>query len=182
MRRVGQLQSCVRVPASLCLEQMIRLIVAIDRKQGIAKQGIQPWHIPDDVDYFNEHTKSKGGDVLIGSVTFKTFKEPLADRQNYVLTRDKEPIEGVELVHDLKSFLQDYGEKDLWVAGGANVFSQVIDLGFADELYITKIEADFGCNQFFPEIDDNRFTLSEQSELHEQNGFIYRYSIYTKSR
>ncbi len=159
---------------------MIRLIAAIDRQRGIAKQGFQPWFIPEDEQYFIQKTKSEGGIVLVGSTTFKTFKGPLVDRQNFVLTHDTEPIEGVELVHDLEKFLKDYQAKDLWVVGGANVFAQTIELGLADELYITKIEADFGCNQFFPEYEDT-FTLTEQSDLREQNGFIFTYCKYAKA-
>lgn len=159
---------------------MNRLIVAIDRKRGLAKQGFQPWHIPEDEQFFTEQTKRYGGIALIGSTTFKTFKGPLADRQNYVLTRDKEPIEGVELVHDLNKFLKDFQDQDVWVIGGANVFSQVIEAGKADELYITHIEAEFGCNQFFPAYEAN-FTLAERSDLHEQNGFIFSFAKYTKS-
>ena len=160
---------------------MIRLIAAIDRRRGIAKQGIQPWHIPDDEKYFDDNTKRYGAKVLIGAVTYKTLLHPLIERQNYLLTRDKTPIEGVELVHDLDKFLKDYQDNDLWVVGGANVFSQVIEANKADELYITHIEADFGCNQYFPEYAD-KFDLAEQSDLHEQNGFIYRYAIYKKKQ
>src|SRR5665213_2784251 len=100
---------------------MIRLIVALDRKRGIGKNGGQPWSIPADEQFFTEQTKLYGGNVLVGSTTFQTFKGPLAERQNFVLTRQSEPIEGVELVHDLKKFLDGFRDKDLWVIGGANV-------------------------------------------------------------
>lgn len=159
---------------------MIRLIVAYDRQRGIAKQGFQPWKIPEDGTYFSQMTKSLGGNILVGSTTFKTLKGPLAGRTNYVLTSDKTPIDGVELVHDLSNFLKEYSQKDVWVVGGANVYGQVLELGLADELYITKIEADFGCNQFFPSFGDE-FKLAEQSDLHEQNGFIFKYEVYSKT-
>jgi dihydrofolate reductase len=160
---------------------MIRLIVAIDRELGLAKQGVQPWYIPKDEDYFTEQTKQYGAAVLVGSTTFQTFQKPLEGRQNYVLTRDKTSVDGVELVHDLEKFLKEFQEKDLWVIGGANVFSQVIQAGKADELYITHIEALFGCNQFFPDYQTN-FSLTERSELHEQNGFIFSFARYTKNK
>lgn len=156
---------------------MIRLIAAIDRKRGLAKQGFQPWYIPDDEAYFTEQTGAHGGIVLVGSTTYKTFKGPLAGRKNYVLTRDTKPIEGVTLVHDLAPFLRDFEDKDLWVIGGANVFAQVIESGKASELYLTHIDADFGCIQFFPPYD-KKFSLVEQSDLHEQNGFIFTFARY----
>jgi dihydrofolate reductase len=159
---------------------MIRLIVAFDRQHGIAKHGFQPWNLPADEAYFTEKTKLYGGNVLVGSTTYRTFSGALVERAVHVLTSDETPIEGVEVVHDLKKFLKDYADKDLWVAGGANVYSQLFEADQVDEIYVTRIEADFGCNQFFPAFEE-AFVLAEQSDLKEQNGFIFRYEVYTKS-
>ncbi len=116
---------------------------------------------------------------MVGSTTFRTFKGPLVDRQNYVLTRHAEPIDGVELVHNLDKFLTDFADRDLWVIGGAAVFEEVIKLGKADELYITHIAADLSCDQFFPEYASD-FTLVEQGEPQTQNGFSFLYAKYVK--
>jgi dihydrofolate reductase len=158
---------------------MIRLIAAIDRKRGIAKHGGLPWSIPEDGQYFTDQTKTHGGHVLTGGTTFRdTYKgRPLTDRQNYILTRDDTPIPDVTLVHDLSKFLEEFTDKDLWVAGGAKVFEQVIEAGKADELYLTRIDADFACDQFFPEYKET-FKLAEESEVHEQNGFHFTYAKY----
>ena len=109
---------------------MFRLIAAIDHKRGLAKQGFQPWNIPQDRRQFIAQTKQYGGNILVGRTTFNLFFEgqPLPDRQNYVLTRDKTPIEGVELVHDLEKFLREWQDKDVWIIGGANVFAQVMEM------------------------------------------------------
>lgn len=162
---------------------MIRLIAAYDRQGGIAKQGFMPWNIPEDMAYFTAKTKSDGGNILVGSTTFATFKGPLVDRKNYLLTSNKDLVEGVELVHNLNPFLKSYSqsaEQHLWVVGGANVFAQVVEAGLVDEIYATRIEADFGCNQFFPRISDD-FEVVSESELHEQNGFIFRYQILARA-
>jgi dihydrofolate reductase len=158
---------------------MIRLIAIIDRKRGIGKHGYQPWYIPEDEKYFTEQTKTHGGNVLVGIATFKTFKGSLVGRQNYVLTHHNEPIEGVTLVHDMDKFLKDFRYKDLWVIGGANVFSQVMQAGKADELYITHIDAEFGCDRFLPPYEKD-FKLVEQTEPQEQNGFTFTYARYAK--
>jgi len=160
---------------------MIRLIAAIDRKRGLAKHGILPWFIPEDEKYFTDQTKTHGGHVLTGGTTFRsTYKSrPLVDRRNYILTHHEEPIEGAELVRNLFKFLEDFQDKDLWIAGGAEVFEQVIQSGKADELYLTHIDADFRCDQFFPAYEGG-FKLAEQSEPHEQNGFSFTYARYVK--
>lgn len=159
---------------------MIRLIAAIDRQRGLAKKGILPWYIPEDEVFFTNQTKTYGGHVLTGGTTFRnTYKgRPLKERHNYILTHEKKPIEGVTLVHDLEGFLKDWGDKDLWVAGGAKVFEQIITLGRADELYLTQIDADFRCDQLFPEYE-TAFKLAKKSEQREQNGFRFAYALYT---
>ncbi len=161
---------------------MIRLIAAIDRKRGIAKHGYMPWNIPEDEAYFSEQTKTHGGKVLTGGKTFRdTYKSrPLVDRTNYLLTRNKQPIKGVQLVHDLTAWLASMDNQDIWIAGGADVFQQIIDAGKADELYITHIDADFGCDQFFPDYQ-SKFRLVKQSDTHSQNGFNFTYDIYARA-
>src|SRR5580704_9200504 len=106
---------------------MNRLIIAIDRKRGLAKQGFMPWNIPEDEQYFTDKTKNLGGNVLTGATTFRGAYQgkPLAGRQNFILTHDTTPIEGATLVHDLDKFLLDFKDQDLWIAGGAGVFEQV---------------------------------------------------------
>jgi dihydrofolate reductase len=160
---------------------MIRLIAAIDRKMGIAKKGFRPWKIPEDEEYFKNQTSSLGGRVLTGNTTFKTAygNQPLSGRQNYILTHSTEAIEGAIVVNDLTSFIDQNRDQDLWVAGGANVYQQLIENDYADELYLTLIDADFGCDQFFPDFED-KFDLAKQGEVHEQNGFNFRYNLYTR--
>ena len=161
---------------------MIRLIAAIDVKRGIAKHGYQPWYIPEDEAYFTKQTKSYGGNVLTGGTTFRdSYKgKPLKGRTNYLLTKNIQPIEGVQLVHDLTAWLATIGNQDIWVAGGANVYEQIIDAGKADELYITHIDADFGCDQFFPDYQD-KFRLIRQSDQLAQNGFNFSYALYARA-
>lgn len=160
---------------------MIRAIVAIDRKLGIAKHGYTPWSIPDDMANFVKLTKSYEGNVLVGGTTFRNtlHSKPLEGRTTYLLTNKEQPVVGVQLVHDLESWLTTMGDTDIWVIGGATVYEQVLAADVVNELYITHIDADFGCDQFFPEYQ-SKFRLAHQSEPKEQNGFHYTFSTYTR--
>ena len=158
---------------------MICLIAAIDRQRGIGKNGGQPWKIPTDEAHFARLTKTHGGNMLVGLTTFRTFHGPLPDRHNYVLTHRAEPIKGVTLVDDLNKFLEQFNDQDLWVIGGAAVYDEVLKTGLASELYLTHIDADLHCNQFFPEYE-NQFKLVERSEPQTQNGFSFFYATYAK--
>jgi dihydrofolate reductase len=153
---------------------MIRHIAAIDRQNGLAKHGAIPWSIPEDEQYFTTQTKTHGGIILTGMGTYRTFNEPLKDRTNYVLTHQTEPLPGAIIVRDLDKFFAET-PGDIWVIGGADVFKQTLDR--ADELYITRVDATFGCDRFYPEFAD-MFELFSQSETHTQNGFSFCYEIY----
>lgn len=159
---------------------MIRLIVAVDQKLGLSKKGFQPWYIPNDEAYFTKLTKLHGGRILVGKTTYKTFGQPLSDRKNYVLSRNPEPIEGVTVVNDLNEFLGASKNEDLWVIGGAEVFKLLIQDDKVDELYMTHIEADFGCDKHFPSYKEG-FILRKRSQAEEQNGFGFSYAVYDRS-
>ena len=156
---------------------MIRHIAAIDNQNGLAKNGGMPWSIPEDEQYFTDETKKYGGIVLTGIGTYKTFNKPLKDRTNYVLTHQTKPIPGAILVHDLETFFAET-PGDIWVIGGAEVFNQTLHK--ADELYITRIDATFECDRFYPEFAEN-FSLASQSDVHTQNGLRFRYEIYRRN-
>lgn len=161
---------------------MIRLIAAVDRKLGIAKGGIEPWHIPDDLDYFRSKTMSQGATVFMGQRTFELamHNQPMTGRRTLVLSKSLPETPGVEVVRDLAAFQQQW-QGDLWVVGGASIFSQT--LAWADELYLTHIDADFGCDQFFPEFESSgNFTATLAKELHEQNGFTYWYQVWRAAK
>ncbi|HEX5743833.1 MAG TPA: dihydrofolate reductase [Candidatus Saccharimonadales bacterium] len=162
---------------------MILLIAAIDSRRGLAKDGKLPWKIPEDERYFTQQTKTRGGHVLTGATTFRAtyHGKPLVRRHNYILTHKKDPIPGATVVQDLPGLLDKFAGlgRDLWVAGGADVFKQIIDMGKADELYLTHIEGDFGCDQFFPEYG-HTFRLAEESDVREQNGHRFTYARYVR--
>lgn len=161
---------------------MIRLIAAVDRSLGIAKDGVMPWKLPEDEQFFTDQTKTHGGNVLSGGATFREayHEKPLPGRNNYILTRRYEKIPGAIVVHDLPELLAGFKDKDLWVAGGAEVFAQVMDLGLADELYLTHIDAEFHCDRFFPKYE-GRFKLAEKSPVREQNGLKFVYARYVRT-
>lgn len=156
---------------------MIRLIAAIDQKHGLAKNGRQPWHLPTDEKYFLEQTQKFGAVVIMGSSTFEVIGHPLVERRNIVLSRTQQIIRRVEVMTDLQKALQV--APDVWVIGGAAVFEQTLSV--ADELYLTHIEADFGCDQFFPAFT-NQFELVSQSPVQHENGLDFTFCVYKKKQ
>lgn len=154
---------------------MIRCIVAIDSQRGMADDKGIPWHLPTDIKYFRDQTMS--GSVLMGLVTYKEFEQPMQGRQNFVVNDTDEPIrEGFNEVRNLIRFVQEF-QDDLWIIGGAGVFAQTIEL--ADELYLTRLDGEFGCTKLFPEFEQD-FELATESEPHTENDITFRFQVWKR--
>jgi dihydrofolate reductase len=156
---------------------MIRHIVVLDAKRGIAKNGKYEWTPAADKRYFNQQTLSHGGVVLMGRKTFfEDVRRPLPGRENFVLSHQDLAIPGVTVIHDLQAFLAS--KTDVWIIGGAELFAETLPL--ADELYVTELEGDFDCDQFYPSYKD-AYRLVSKSESRIEKGVRYSFCLY-KSR
>ena len=152
---------------------MIRHMVALDRRRGIARQGRQPWKLPTDEHYFAAQTKLHGGVMLMGRKTYVVIGRPLPERQNFVLTRDMSfEAPGITVVHDIDAFLAAHD--DVWVIGGGEIFAAT--MGRVDELYITEIDADYDCDTFYPAYDD--FEAVQTGDWQTENETRFRFMIY----
>jgi dihydrofolate reductase len=133
-------------------EQMIKMIVAVDRGNSIGWQdGRLPWKIPADMKRFKELTTDH--DVLMGYNTFKSLNRPqgLPNRRNFVVTKShasevENPVTGLQdWVHAHQEIVGGQ-PKDLWVIGGATIYNQLIESRSIDEIYLTLVDADSGAD------------------------------------
>ena len=160
---------------------MIRQIVAIDARRGLADDKGIPWQgrLPTDARYFREQTAD--GLVLMGFRTYQEFDAPLHDRDNFVLSRAGSPPlrPGFVAVDDLPEFFDGHADQVVWVIGGAALYER--SLPWTDELYLTRIEEDFHCTKFFPPFEDRFQLASDGGERHE-HGIVFRFQIWTHQR
>ena len=133
---------------------MISIIAAVAENNVIGVKNGLPWNLPEDLKHFREITMGKT--VLMGRNTFLSImdilKKPFPGRTNVVISNnpdDKVP-EGVLLYNDLEKALQDLADKEVFVAGGAMIFSQMINR--VDKLFITHIHKAYEGDVKFPEI------------------------------
>ena len=132
----------------------ISLVVAMDRRRGIGRDGRLPWHLPADLAHFKALTR--GNPVLMGRRTFESIGRPLPERRNLVLSRSsafKPP--GVTVFHDVESVLESLvlgsQEEELMVIGGADVYRLLLPA--AGRIYLTEVQGQFECDTRFPAID-----------------------------
>ena len=161
----------------------MNIIVACDRNWGIGKNGHLLCHLPGDLEYFKEMTLGKT--VVMGQVTLESLPggHGLPGRRNIVMSlEDDYQAENAEVVHsraELDEVLKDTPTDDVFIIGGASIYEQF--LLFCNNVYVTKIDAEFEADIFFRNLDESeRFSLEGRSEMMEENGIRYQFLHYVK--
>ena len=160
----------------------MKLIVAVDENWAIGNQNKLLVSIPADMKFFRETTK--GNVVVMGRKTLESFPggQPLKNRTNIVLTKDKSyQVKDAIVVHSLEELLEElkaYPEESVYVIGGESVYRML--LPYCTEAYITKICHSYAADTFFPDLDaDPEWELEGESE--EQTYFDLEY-VFTRYR
>jgi dihydrofolate reductase len=157
---------------------VIRLIAAMDARRGIANDHGIPWQgrLPTDARYFQEQTEV--GVIIMGFGTYAEFSQPMHDRTNYVVAREGTDLRpGFVAVADLAAFFAAQGDQVVWVVGGGGLYAQ--SMGSADELYVTRLDADFGCTKFFPAFDGD-FILATDGTPRIENDIPFRFQTWKR--
>ncbi|MGZ0654150.1 dihydrofolate reductase [Coraliomargarita sp. W4R53] len=127
-----------------------KAIAAMSENRVIGNAGNIPWHLPEDFKWFKKTTI---GDILVmGRKTYQSIGRPLPGRDTYVLSRTPQHIPGVQIFHDLKELDQLETEKTIWIAGGGEIYTQM--LSKCSELYLTRVHRTVEGDAFFPEFED----------------------------
>ncbi|MGZ9584187.1 dihydrofolate reductase [Paenibacillus marinisediminis] len=158
----------------------ISMIWAMDRNRLIGKDNGMPWRLPNDMAFFVKQTTGKT--VVMGRKTFESIgSKPLPKRHNVVLTRNKEwTHEGVDAVHSIEDVLKLAPAEDVIIMGGAEVYKQFMP--YADQLYVTYIDAEFEGDEYFPPFDESKWTIVEErsGSVDERNLYAHRFVIYKR--
>jgi dihydrofolate reductase len=159
----------------------MNIIVAVDRKWAIGRDGQLLFTIPDDMRFFKKMTTGKV--VVMGHATLRSLPKgkPLKDRVNIVLSRNTElVIEGALVCHspeELFSALEPYKDDDVWVIGGESVYRLL--LPYCTDAYVTKVDAVAAADTFFPNLDESGdWQAADRSETFLHEGLSYAFVHY----
>ena len=130
---------------------MISLVVAMDRNRLIGRDNALPWRLPADLKQFKAITLGKP--VIMGRKTYESIGKPLPERHNIVVTRNAAyAAPGCTVVTSVDAALAAAGAApEVMVIGGAQLYAAFLPR--AQRIYLTRVEADFEGDAWFPEWD-----------------------------
>ena len=157
----------------------ISLISAIAKDRGIGYQNKFLVHLPPDLQHFKAITK--GHMVIMGQTTYESMGKALPNRQNIVLTKDKDfKVDDAKVMYSIEEaleFAKQSGDEEVFFIGGASIYAQSIK--YADKLYLTLIDQTWPADTFFPDYSEFKNVVSE-SEEQEYEGIKFKYLELTK--
>ncbi|VDD97896.1 unnamed protein product [Enterobius vermicularis] len=174
----------------------INIIVAMDSRGGIGKNGKLPWKLPKDMAYFHKLTTTtvdpkKINAVLMGRKNWESIPSkfrPLKGRINVVLSRKLQDVAEENVIvarsyEDALEKLDKMGDKleIIWNIGGHDVYKLGLESPRLEKLFITFVEGDFGADVFFPSLDFAKFRKEEENPpLEVENGISYRFERFIR--
>ncbi len=162
---------------------MISLIAAMDAKRGIGKDNSIPWHISEDFKRLKKITS--GHPIIMGRKTYESLGKPLSDRTNIIISRN--PARFHQLVEDSNNFVscnsleeavnianKSDGKDEIFIFGGGQIFTEALEKGIVDKLYLTIIEGEYESDTFFPDYVSAGFKIVSE-EKHDNGKYKFKF-------
>lgn len=174
------------------MENSFSLVVAMDRRRGVGKNGGLPWTLPPDLKHFKEITTDlripgQKNAVIMGRKTWESLPErfrPLPGRTNVVLSHSlvKTPPDVILAKSFDDAFAQLERQKfsgQIFVIGGGQIFSESLADRRCVKIYATHLDDDFNCDVFFPPLNAD-WTESKRCASSVYEGIRYAFVEYLR--
>ena len=158
----------------------LSLIAAVGKNGELGKDGNLIWRFREDMKYFAKITK--GHKIVMGRKTFESLPGLLPDREHIVLTRNPANIpQGVAVFNNVEDFLKFYQNTDeeIFNIGGSSIYEQMLD--YADNIYLTEINAEAEADVFFPDFDKTKYDLISKG-LDVEDKTLFKYMLYKRRK
>lgn len=118
----------------------------------------------------------------MGRKTYDSIGRPLPGRTTIILTRQPGyGVEGCLTAGSLAAALALCGDDpEVFVVGGADLYAQTLPL--VDRLYLTRIEADFAGDAYFPPFDQAQWCETERQQHISASGLTYAFVTYERRK
>lgn len=131
------------------------IIATVSKNNVIGNKGKIPWHSKEELNHFKETTS--GFPVIMGRKTWETINNPLKNRLNIIISRNKSLWIFLDKVIVFNSpeesfeFCQNSGIEKVFIIGGGQIFHETINS--ADSIILSRMNFETDGDVFFPEIN-----------------------------
>ncbi len=153
---------------------IISILAALDENSGIGYQNDIPWHLPSDLARFKKLTM--GHHLILGRKTYQSIGKPLSGREMIVLSRNPDfrppGCLRASSLPDAIDLARNRGEKEVFVVGGREIFSEA--LSSADRFYLTRVHTTAQADTYFPDWNSDEWVSICSQEIPADNRNSFR--------
>lgn len=150
------------------MKTKMSIIAAFDKNNGVGINNTLPWNLSKDLIRFKAITQHNP--IVMGRKTFESIGKPLPNRINIVLSRDKNWALSMKKAHkglivlssweDLETWISEFTPEHIYIIGGPQIWKEA--LPFTHQLLLTKIEKEYECDAFFPQLKESDWVKSDE--------------------
>jgi len=158
----------------------VALIAAVARNGIIGAGNRLPWRLPEDLRQFRALTT--GHSIIMGRKTWQSIGKALPDRQNIVVTRQRDfTAPGAQVAASLEDALAAVAlPEPVFVIGGEALYRAALPI--AQDMYLTEIQRDYPGDARFPDFarDGWREMHREAHRASSPAGFDFAFTTYER--
>ena len=154
---------------------LLSIIAAMSDDHTIGLNGTMPWHLPADLKRVKQITQYQT--IIMGRKTFEEIGRTLPNRDNIVITRQRDwTFPGAIVFHSIEDAIDAYQHKDeLIIFGGASLYERM--LPFCQRMYLTMIHQNIKGDTAFPRWNEQEWTIVKKESFLADDKNPYPYSF-----
>ncbi|MBP6456197.1 MAG: dihydrofolate reductase [Chitinophagaceae bacterium] len=160
----------------------ISIIVAVSENNVIGVNNDLPWRLSNDLKFFKQ--KTTGHSILMGRNTFDSIGKALPNRENIIITRNKNfEKENCIIKNSIKeaiSYCREKNEDEIFIIGGDTIYKQSLNL--ANKIYLTRVHTEIkNGTAFFPILEKGNWEKQDEVihfKKDEKNEYDHSFETY----
>lgn len=156
----------------------VSIVAAMSANNVIGNNNKMLWRLPNDMRRFVYLTTGKN--VVMGRKTHESIGKVLPNRNNIIITRNTDYTsdhEGEISISNIAGVLALSRIEPVVVIGGEEIYREFIP--YASRLYLTKINAHYEGDAFFPEINWYEWGISKSQRYAADKDHLHDYEFFS---
>ena len=159
------------------------IIVAVGNQNQIGKDNKLLWTVKEDMLNFKSLTLNHT--IIMGRKTFESIGKALPNRENIVLTRNKNYFaENCIILHSLNDVIEYCKNKnEVFVIGGAEIYKIFLNNDLLlKKIYISYIDCNLVGDKYLPTFNKNNWNITYKKDFFKSNinQYNFKYIVYEK--